>query len=59
MSEPVLKIQNLNKTYSLGMGLLKGKRPLRALNGVSLSVENNQVIGQVLETGCVKARSRN
>ena len=55
MSEPVLKIRDLTKTYMMGMGLLKGKRPLRALNGVSLSVEKGQVLGLVGESGCGKS----
>ncbi len=55
MSDPMLKIRDLTKTYMVGMGLLKGKRPLRALNGVSLSVEKGQVLGLVGESGCGKS----
>ena len=55
MGEPILKIQNLTKTYMLDAGLFKGKRPLKALSGVSLSVEKGQVLGLVGESGCGKS----
>ena len=55
MSDPMLRIRDLTKTYTVGMGLFKGKRPLRAVNGVSLSVEKGQVLGLVGESGCGKS----
>ena len=51
----MLRIRDLTKTYMMSMGLLKGKRPLRAVNGVSLSVEKGQVLGLVGESGCGKS----
>lgn len=55
MSDPMLRIRDLTKTYMVSMGLLKVRRPLRAVNGVSLSVEKGQVLGLVGESGCGKS----
>jgi len=51
----MLRIRDLTKTYMVSMGLLKVRRPLRAVNGVSLSVEKGQVLGLVGESGCGKS----
>jgi len=55
VSDPMLRIRDLTKTYMVSMGLLKVRRPLRAVNGVSLSVEKGQVLGLVGESGCGKS----
>jgi len=55
MSDPLLQTKNLNKTYMLSEGLFRGKRPLKAVNGVSLEVEKGSVLGLVGESGCGKS----
>lgn len=54
MPEPALKTMDLTKTYMVSAGAFKGKRPLRAVNGVSLTVDRGSVLGLVGESGCGK-----
>jgi len=55
MSRPVLEIQAVTKTYQVSAGLFKGRRPLQAVNGVSLDVAKGSVLGLVGESGCGKS----
>jgi peptide/nickel transport system ATP-binding protein len=50
----VLQIRRVAKTYMVSTGLFKAKRPLRALDDVSLEVEKGTVLGLVGESGCGK-----
>ena len=55
MSEPVLQTSNLTKTYMVSSGLFKGKRSLKAVNGVNLAIDKGSVLGLVGESGCGKS----
>lgn len=48
MTEPLLQIHNLNKTYSLG------NREIKALHNLSLSINKTETLGLVGESGCGK-----
>ena len=55
MSDVVLQIHDLNKTYTVSAGLFKGKKFLKAVNGVNLVLEKGSVLGLVGESGCGKS----
>jgi peptide/nickel transport system ATP-binding protein len=55
MSNAVLQIHDLNKTYTVSAGLTKGKKFLKAVNGVNLVLEKGSVLGLVGESGCGKS----
>ena len=54
MTEPVLRLEDLRKTYLVSAGVFKGQRALKAVNGVSLTVPRGSVLGLVGESGCGK-----
>jgi len=54
MIELALRIENVTKTYMVSAGAFKGKRVLKAVNGVSLNVDKGSVLGLVGESGCGK-----
>jgi len=55
MSGDLLQVRDVTKTYRVRAGLMKGKRPLRAVNGVSLTISKGSVLGLVGESGCGKS----
>jgi len=55
MSNAVLQIHDLNKTYTVSAGLFEGKKFLKAVNGVNLVLEKGSVLGLVGESGCGKS----
>jgi peptide/nickel transport system ATP-binding protein len=55
MSTPVLECRDVHKTFLLSGGVFRAKRPLHAVNGVSLTVMKGEVLGLVGESGCGKS----
>ncbi len=54
MSEPVIEIHDVRQTFMISAGAFRGKRPLHAVNGVSISIRRGEVLGIVGESGCGK-----
>ncbi|MEA3359771.1 MAG: oligopeptide/dipeptide ABC transporter ATP-binding protein [Thermodesulfobacteriota bacterium] len=54
MPEDVLKIGDVTKTYTVSAGVFLGKKPLHAVNGVTLSIPKGSVLALVGESGCGK-----
>ena len=52
---PLLEARNLSHVYKVRRGLLGRTTPLRALNGVSLSIGQGEILGIVGESGCGKS----
>ncbi|MGM0584339.1 MAG: ABC transporter ATP-binding protein [Pseudomonadota bacterium] len=52
---PVLELRNVGKTYTVKQGLFGERKPLRAVDEVSLKVGRGEVLGLVGESGCGKS----
>ena len=54
MIEYALEARDITKIYKINAGLFKGKKNLRAVNGVSLAIPKGSIMGLVGESGCGK-----
>jgi peptide/nickel transport system ATP-binding protein len=54
MTEVILEARNVYKTFQISAGAFRPKRPLHAVNGVSLKIHRGEVLGLVGESGCGK-----
>ncbi|MBU0723909.1 MAG: ATP-binding cassette domain-containing protein [Alphaproteobacteria bacterium] len=52
---PVLETRDLHCTFQVRQGMFKPKKPLHAVNGISLKVHKGEVLGLVGESGCGKS----
>ena len=51
----MLEARNVTRTFQVSQGFLRGKRPLHAVNGVTLSVAAGEAVALVGESGCGKS----
>ncbi|WP_031243422.1 peptide ABC transporter ATP-binding protein [Advenella kashmirensis] len=55
MNDIVLKTENLARHYDVSLGFMKPRATLKALNGVSLSLQRGKTLAVVGESGCGKS----
>jgi oligopeptide/dipeptide ABC transporter ATP-binding protein len=56
MTTPVLDIRDLKKHFPIGGGLLgQGRRTVKAVDGISFSIQPGETLGLVGESGCGKS----
>ena len=55
MSTALIELLDVTRRYSVSAGVFRGKRTLRAVNGVSLELRRGEVLGLVGESGCGKS----
>jgi peptide/nickel transport system ATP-binding protein len=54
MAEYALQTTDITKTYQISAGMFLGKKQLKAVNGVNLSIPKGSILGLVGESGCGK-----
>ena len=55
MDQPVIKIENLEKSFKMKSGSFKRAARVRAVNKVSLEIKKGETLGLVGESGCGKS----
>jgi len=55
MTTALLHTEDLTKVYKISAGIFKGKKSLTAANGISLDINQGEVVGLVGESGCGKS----
>ena len=53
MKQPLLEVKGLKQHFNISMGLFKSK-PLKAVDGVSFTINKGETLGLVGESGCGK-----
>lgn len=59
MTEVALETLDVSCIFEVSQGFMKGTKPLRAVNGVSLKIPKGQIVGLVGESGCGKSTMAN
>jgi peptide/nickel transport system ATP-binding protein len=55
MTTTLLHTEDLTKVYKISAGIFKGKQSLTAANGISIHINQGEVVGLVGESGCGKS----
>ena len=56
MTRPLLEVRDLETHFSIGRsGFMRGRSVLRAVDGVSFSIHEGEVLSLVGESGCGKS----
>ena len=55
MTTALLHTEDLTKVYQISAGIFRGKQSLTAANGISIYVNQGEVVGLVGESGCGKS----